>query len=78
VLAAISEDFHARAVNSLIARAEVRAWKCSDGVWHAVASEAWWDEYAPLTEERAPDEQQAGSRRPAGYCSIRPGSAWGR
>ncbi len=31
-----------------IVRAEVRAWKLSGQVWHPVAGEAWWDEYAPL------------------------------
>lgn len=38
-----------------ITRAEVRAWKLSDGVWHPVAGEAWWDEYAPIREERERD-----------------------
>jgi len=31
-----------------IVRAEVRAWKLRDGVWHPVCGEAWWDEYAPV------------------------------
>ena len=31
-----------------IVRAEVRAWKFRDGVWHPVCGEAWWDEYAPV------------------------------
>jgi phage recombination protein Bet len=47
-----------------ITRAEVRAWKASDGIWHPVAGEAWWDEYAPLREEWAADE--AGRRAPTG------------
>jgi phage recombination protein Bet len=54
-----------------IARAEVRAWKYSDGVWHAVAGEAWWDEYAPLSEERATDEQ--GRLAPTGRLLLDPG-----
>lgn len=32
-------------------RAEVHAWKCSDGRWYSVAGEAWWDEVAPLRDE---------------------------
>jgi hypothetical protein len=39
-----------------ICRAEVRAWKGSNGHWHPVAGEAWWDEYAPLREERELDD----------------------
>ncbi|MBY0569445.1 MAG: phage recombination protein Bet [Hyphomonadaceae bacterium] len=31
-----------------IIKAEVCAWKLRDGVWHPVAGEAWWDEYAPI------------------------------
>jgi phage recombination protein Bet len=31
-----------------IVRAEVRAWKATEGVWHPVAGEAWWDEFAPM------------------------------
>jgi len=36
-----------------IVRAEVRAWKASDGVWHAVVGEAWWDEFAPMRRPSA-------------------------
>jgi phage recombination protein Bet len=43
-----------------ITRAEVRAWKASEGIWHPVAGEAWWDEYAPLREEW---EQDGDGRR---------------
>jgi phage recombination protein Bet len=53
-----------------IARAEVRAWKASDGVWHPVAGEAWWDEYAPLSEEWALDE--GGRRAPPGRSGRDP------
>ena len=53
-----------------IARAEVRAWKASEGVWHPVAGEAWWDEYAPLHEEWSPDE--AGRRTPTGSRQLEP------
>lgn len=38
-----------------ITRAEVRAWKLSEGVWHPVAGEAWWEEYAPTREEWVSD-----------------------
>lgn len=42
-----------------ITRAEVKAWKASDGVWYPVAGEAWWDEYAPLQQEWSPDQTDA-------------------
>ena len=57
-----------------IVRAEVRAWKQSDGLWHPVAGEAWWDEYAPLREEWAPDER--GQRKPTGKLLLDP--SWAR
>lgn len=33
-----------------IVRAQVIAWKQSQGAWYPVAGEAWWDEYAPMRE----------------------------
>ena len=33
-----------------IVRAEVRAWKLADNEWHAVAGEAWLEEFAPLRQ----------------------------
>lgn len=57
-----------------IIRAEVRAWKSSGSAWHAVAGEAWWDEYAPLREEWAPDE--GGHRAPTGRLFLEP--SWRR
>lgn len=57
-----------------ITRAEVRAWKASDGVWHPVAGEAWWDEYAPLREEYASGED--GGSRPSGRILLEP--SWRR
>lgn len=36
-----------------IVRAQVRAWKASGGVWHAVVGEAWWDEFAPMSRSEA-------------------------
>ncbi|MGE0829933.1 MAG: phage recombination protein Bet [Hyphomonadaceae bacterium] len=44
------------AVNPLgIVRAEVRAWRHDGAAWHPVAGEAWWDEYAPLRPNPAPE-----------------------
>ncbi len=57
-----------------IMRAEVCAWKLSEGVWHPVAGEAWWDEFAPLREEKAPNEQ--GRLAPTGKLVLEP--SWGR
>lgn len=57
-----------------IVRAEVRAWKHRDGVWHPVAGEAWWDEYAPLREEWASDDN--GARKPTGKRILDP--SWAR
>jgi phage recombination protein Bet len=37
-----------------IVRAEVRAWKLADNEWHAVAGEAWWEEFAPLRQAYFP------------------------
>lgn len=33
-----------------IARAEVSAWRLSEGAWHPVAGEAWWEEFAPIRQ----------------------------
>jgi phage recombination protein Bet len=55
-----------------ITRAEVCAWKSNDGVWHPVAGEAWWDEYAPTRQEWTADE--TGQRRPTGNRQLDP--AW--
>ncbi|QGZ96538.1 phage recombination protein Bet [Terricaulis silvestris] len=53
-----------------ITRAEVCAWKSSDGVWHPVAGEAWWDEYAPTREEWAADA--TGQHHPTGKRQLDP------
>lgn len=39
-----------------IVRAEVRAWKLADNEWHAVAGEAWWEEFAPLRHRYPPQD----------------------
>jgi phage recombination protein Bet len=57
-----------------IVRAEVRAWKASEKIWHPVTGEAWWDEYAPLREEWAPDA--SGRRVPSGKMVLEP--SWRR
>jgi phage recombination protein Bet len=57
-----------------ITRAEVRAWKASEGIWHPVAGEVWWDEYAPLREEW--ETGGHGDRAPNGRQLLDP--AWRR
>lgn len=47
-----------------IMRAEVRAWKLADNQWHAVAGEAWWEEFAPLRHTHSPPScEQADAQR---------------
>ncbi len=55
-------------------RAEVRVWKRSGDVWHAVAGEAWWDEVAPLNEEWGANA--TGVREPTGRRILDP--SWRR
>lgn len=40
-----------------LVRAEVCAWKLRDSVWFPVVGEAWWDEYAPITETAENDSR---------------------
>ena len=44
-------------------------WQDDQGVWHPVIGEAYWDEYAPTTEEWAWDEQK-GKRAPTGKKEL--------
>lgn len=56
-----------------IVKAVVRAYKrCSDG-WHAVIGTAYWEEFAPLQEEWAYNEQE-GKRRPTGKFELAAGN----
>lgn len=57
--------------------AAVRLWQQDNrGDWFPVIGEALWDEFAPLTEEWAPDE--TGKRRPTGRKSLDTSGQWGR
>ncbi|MEQ1811466.1 MAG: phage recombination protein Bet [Terricaulis sp.] len=61
-----------------IVRAEVRAWKASGGVWHAVVGEAWWDEFAPMSRSNAsrlPDDGAVRSA-PADADANSPPAEW--
>jgi len=56
-----------------IVRAEVRAWKASDGAWHPVVGEAWWDEFAPMRRSDAPriaDYKIVRSRDAADHTNV--------
>lgn len=46
------------------------------GDWFKVAGEAYWDEFAPITEEWAEDEQ--GKRRPTGKKTLDTSGNWAR
>lgn len=52
-----------------IVKAVVRVWKFSHGDWHRVTGTAYWDEFAPVKEEWAFD-QQSGKRKPTGQQTL--------
>lgn len=59
-----------------IVKATVKAYKLApNGEWHPVAGTAHWDEFAPLKEEWAYD-QDAGKRQPTGRFSLDATSNW--
>lgn len=61
-----------------IERAVVRIYIRDDGgeTWRPVSGVAYWDEFAPISEEWAENEQ--GKRRPTGKMSLDTGGQWGR
>lgn len=60
-----------------ILSATVKLWKQdSRGEWFPVIGEAYWDEFAPVTEEWAPDE--TGKRRPTGKKTLDASGNWAK
>jgi phage recombination protein Bet len=60
-----------------LGRAKVRIYTQDDrGAWHPVIGVAYWSEFAPVTDEWAPDE--TGKRRPTGKKVLDTGGNWGR
>jgi phage recombination protein Bet len=56
-------------------KATVRVWKHAHGAWHKVTASAYWDEYAPIKEEWAYD-QEAGKKRPTGRKTLDTSGNW--
>jgi phage recombination protein Bet len=52
-----------------IEKATVRVWKFSHGDWHKVTASAYWDEFAPLKDEWAFDDE-SGRRKPTGKKTL--------
>lgn len=63
-----------------IVRAEVTAWKMSGGVWHAVAGEAWWDEFVPLRAQTSVGKalHEDGDGALVGQTALELDPAWRR
>jgi phage recombination protein Bet len=60
-----------------LVKASVRVWKFSHGDWHKVTASAHWDEYAPMKEEWAYDQEQ-GKRVPTGRSALDTSGNWGK
>lgn len=60
-----------------LVKATVRVFKFSHGAWHKVTASAHWDEYAPIREEWAYD-QEAGKRKPTGRMELDTSGNWGK
>jgi len=60
-----------------LVKATIRVFKYSHGEWHKVTASAHWDEYAPIREEWAYD-QEAGKRRPTGRMELDTSGNWGK
>lgn len=61
-----------------IISATVTLWKQDKrGEWFPVSGEAYWDEYAPLTERWA-ENQETGRREPTGERTLDPTSNWAK
>jgi phage recombination protein Bet len=57
-----------------IVSATVTLWKQDNkGEWFPVIGEAYWDEFAPITEQWAYDQEQ-GKRKPTGKKEVAPGN----
>lgn len=60
-----------------LVKATVRVFKFSHGDWHRVTASAHWDEYAPLKEEWAWNEE-AGKKKPTGKLTLDTSGNWGK
>lgn len=60
-----------------IVKATVRVWKRAHGEWHRATGVARWDEFVPLTDEWAWNEER-GKKLPTGKQSLDPKSNWHR
>jgi phage recombination protein Bet len=58
-----------------LVKATVRVWKHAHGAWHKVTASAYWDEYAPIKDEWAWD-QEAGKKRPTGRKTLDTSGNW--
>lgn len=59
-----------------IVKAVVKAYKLGPDGWHAVVGTAYWEEFAPITEIWAEDDN--GKRRPSGKFELDRKGNWGR
>lgn len=60
-----------------IVKATVRVFKHSHGEWHRVTASAYWDEYAPISDEWAFDEASH-KRKPTGRKTLDTSGNWGK
>jgi phage recombination protein Bet len=58
-----------------IVKASVRVWKFSHGGWHKATGSAFWEEYAPIKDEWAYD-QDVGKRKPTGRKLLDDSGKW--
>jgi phage recombination protein Bet len=59
-----------------LVKATVRVFKFSHGSWHKVTASARWDEYAPIKDEWA--ENENGKWRPTGVKTLDTSGNWGK
>lgn len=60
-----------------LVKATVRVYKFSHGDWHKVTASAYWDEYAPIKEEWAYNNE-SGRREPTGKQALDTSGNWGK
>jgi phage recombination protein Bet len=60
-----------------LVKATVRVWKHAYGNWHKITGAAYWEEIAPITEERAWSDE-TGKTHPTGKRILDPRSNWAK
>lgn len=60
-----------------LVKAKVRVFKHSHGDWHRVTAEAYWNEFAPIKDEWAYD-QETNKRKPTGKQVLDTSGNWGK